>query len=168
MTATFFNAWVDYDVVSYSGGILYPSFGSGGTGGFTFINVGSGGIFDPPFTDTYEYTGLDGTLFSSIVLPTGFGSLTVLGGPGFSTNFGTFAGGSTVNFGTAQSAFRVGGISPAVDVEDPAGFPLQIFFTTETGSFSQIAAPEPGTWIQLVTGAMGLLAVKLRRKRNIM
>jgi hypothetical protein len=128
-----FTASVDYEVSPYDpNGILFPSFGHAATG-FTFINVRSGGKFDPPFTSGYEYTGLSGTLFSAITLPTGFGSFTILAGPGFGTIAGSFNGGDTVTFGTPQSAFRVTGINPLVDAADPAGFPLTIFFTDDSG-----------------------------------
>ena len=146
---------------------LMPTLGSN-TSGFVFTGIGTGTWIDPPFTSAYDYAGTGGTLFSGITLPTGFGSsFNVLTGSGFSTSLGTFGAGASVDFlslGGAQPAFRVAGISPAVDSANPAGFPLQVFFTTASGSLTQTAAlPEPATW----AGAMAGLVVMIvaRRKR---
>lgn len=128
---------------------------SGGAGTWNFTNGNSGLWYDPPLVDAYDYTGTGGTLFNSITLPTGFTApFDVYNG---STFIGSFAGGSAVNFvaltGGAVSSFRVGNINPLADAGSPTAFPLQIFFSTPTGSFTQTgvaAVPEPSTSLALV------------------
>jgi hypothetical protein len=127
-------------------------------GVFFFNSVPSGQWFDPPAVEAFEYVVLDGTLFSQILdFPTGFSDLftvsvggNVLGqfGPGQSVDFVSLLGGGV-------SEFTVSGINPLVDAEDPLGFPLQIAFTTPTGSFAMRAVvPEP-TGFGIVLSATG-------------
>jgi len=54
------------------------------------------------------------------------------------------------------------GINPSVDAANPNAFPLQIFFSASTGSFTQTAfVPEPSTFaLIIVAGA----ALALRRR----
>ena len=118
----------------------------------------SGSWFDPPFTSSYDYTGTGGTTFTRIGLVNGFGPVNVLYGPGFGTSLGSFAGGSMVDFvaltGAALSSFRISGINPTVDAADPSAYPIQAFFSTPTGSFTQSAVPEPATWSLMLVGAL--------------
>ena len=146
---------------------VQPSGGSGGSG-WVFNGVNSGQWFDPPLTSGYDYLGLSGTTFTSIVLPTGLGpSFQVSFGPGLGASLGSFAAGASVNFNTLAGgplgAFRISGIAPAVDSASPTAFPLQIFFSGATGSFSQTAlseVPEPSTCALVAIG----LCFALRRR----
>ena len=114
---------------------------------FLFENALPDKWFDPPFVPSFTYTAQPGTLFSQILdFPTGFsdpftvavqGSTLGQFGPGESVSFAGFPSGGV-------SEFTVSGIDPLVDAEDPRGFPLQIGFTTSTGSFIMTAVPEPG------------------------
>ena len=126
-------------------------------GSWTLVGP-TGSWFDPPFTSSYDYTGTGGTTFTRIGLANGFGPVNVLSGPGFGTSLGSFAGGSTVDFvaltGVALSSFRISGINPAVDVADPGAYPIQAFFSTSTGSFTQSSVPEPATWSLMLVGAL--------------
>ena len=82
-----------------------------------------------------RFAGISGTTF--ITLPTGFGStFQVTGGPDFG-NYGTFGANSQVNFGSAIEQFRINGINPSVDAALANAFPLQVFFSSATGSFTQ-------------------------------
>lgn len=123
---------------------VLPSSGSDGV--WTFTVGQSGQWFDPPLTSAYDYAGLGGTTFTRITLPTGFGSFDVLSG---STSLGSFASGASVDFvlltGSPLSSFRVAGIQPQVDAASPTAFPLQIFFSSPTGSFTQTADTVPET-----------------------
>ena len=131
---------------------------TGGTPGNWTLVGPTGSWFDPPFTSSYDYTGTGGTTFTRIGLANGFGPVNVLYGPGFGTSLGSFAGGSTVDFvaltGVALSSFRISGINPAVDVADPGAYPIQAFFSTSTGSFTQSSVPEPATWSLMLIGAL--------------
>ena len=111
-----------------------------------------------------------GSLFTNILdFPTGFddtfeifagGSLLGSFGPGDSVDFTSFAGGGV-------SEFLVRGINPLVDVENPAGFPLQLAYNTPTADFVMTADSSPTssgvvpenaalvTWGVLVTIAGG-------------
>ena len=139
----------------------------GGSGNWTFSGQ-SGLWFDPPATSSYEYTGTGGTTFTSITLVTGFGAVNVQYGPGFASSLGSFAGGSTVDFvaltGGPLSAFRISGINPSVDAADPNAYPLQVFFSSANGTFTQNAVPEPATYSLVIAGAVlaGLLKAKVR------
>lgn len=144
----------------------------GGTAGNWLFIGGSGLWYDPPLTNGYDYTGLSGTTFTKITLPGCCGSVNVSYGPGFGTQLGTFAPNSVVDFasltGGALGAFRIWGLNPELDAGDPNAFPLQIFFSDSTGSFSQVAldageVPEPGT---LLSCAMGIAAIAGYRRRR--
>lgn len=156
-----------------------PVGGSGGSGGgnpppptWGFRNGPSGGTFDPPFVNGFEYVGVGGTRFDRIVLPTGFGSsFTVWTGAGFATSLGTFAAGAAVDFvlGGVDS-FQIRDIQPSVDAALPNAFPLTIFFEGGgLGSFDQTGienvatgVPEPSTWLLMAVA----LPLALRRCRR--
>ncbi|MBY0508487.1 MAG: PEP-CTERM sorting domain-containing protein [Bryobacteraceae bacterium] len=148
---------------------------TGGTNGapasWVFSGVPSGRWTDPPFVDTFEYTGTGGTMFDRITLPTGYGnSFTVWTGAGFVTSLGTFAGGATVDFAVGGvSAFQIRGINPTVDAALANAFPLQVFFEGGgSGSFNQTpienTVPEPATWLMLTVALPCLGWVRRRRK----
>lgn len=137
-------------------------------GQFVFNNIPSGTWADPPNTYGFDYVGTSGTLFTQIGLPTGFvDPFDVFIGSTFSTLLGTFTGGSMVDFvtlgGAAQGQFRITGINPRFDSTlDPAGFPVQVFFSTATGSFTMLPltdVPEPRTVGLLL---IGVCAIRFR------
>lgn len=138
-------------------------------GNWTFTGP-SGHWYDPPLVSGFDYVGTSGTLFSKITLPGGFSSVNVLDGSGFSTLLGSFAAGSTVDFialtGGAIGAFRIAGINPTVDAADQNAYPVQVFFTTSNGSFSQTAlTPEPATFTLAIAG-LALLVYSRGTKRQ--
>ncbi|MBY0506058.1 MAG: PEP-CTERM sorting domain-containing protein [Bryobacteraceae bacterium] len=139
---------------------------SGSSGSWTFGGA-SGLWYDPPTTSSYDYAGTAGTTFTRIRLVTGFAAVNVLYGPGFGTSLGSFAGGSTVDFvaltGSALSAFRISGINPSVDAADPNAYPLQMFFSSPSGTFTQTAVPEPSTVSLFLAGAMAARWLKAKR-----
>ena len=147
---------------------LCPVLPSGGGIGYWTFSGQSGLWFDPPATSSYEYTGTGGTTFTRINLVTGFGAVNVQYGPGFASSLGSFAGGSMVDFvaltGGPLSAFRISGINPSVDAADPNAYPLQVFFSSANGTFTQNAVPEPATYSLFIAGAIlaGLLKAKVR------
>ena len=149
---------------------------TGGTTGNWTLSGPSGSWFDPPFTSSYDYNGIGGTTFTQIGLVTGFGPVNVLYGPGFGISLGSFAGGSMVDFvaltGAALSSFRISGINPTVDAADPSAYPIQAFFSTSTGSFTQTAVPEPATWSLMLVGTLlaayrkGIFEKRGHRRKN--
>jgi PEP-CTERM motif len=136
---------------------------------YTFTNTPGGFWYDPPGTSGFEYTGIAGTLFSSIELPTGFSNFTITYGPAFGTTLGSFGAGP-VNFvslaGGALGAFRITGINPTVNSDDLNAFPLLVHFAGGgNGSFSMTGlsdVPEPGTWALVLVG----LGVAARRRHS--
>lgn len=139
---------------------------------FIFNNVRSGNWYDPPGTYGFDFVANAGTLFSSIMLPTGFNPLTVQYGAGFGSTLGTFNAGSAIDFVTLLGAgidqFRITGISPTVNSDDPAAFPTFINFVGTTGSFQMTplfdsSAPEPSAAL-LTLAPLALLAWRRYRK----
>lgn len=166
------DAKVTYGISDVGSSSTNPIQPIGGTAGNWLFIGGSGLWYDPPLTNGYDYTGLSGTTFTKITLPGCCGSVNVSYGPGFGTQLGTFAPNSVVDFasltGGALGAFRIWGLNPELDAGDPNAFPLQIFFSDSTGSFSQVAldageVPEPGT---LLSCAMGIAAIAGYRRRR--
>ncbi|MEM7412907.1 MAG: hypothetical protein AAF430_21930 [Myxococcota bacterium] len=104
----------------------------------------SGCWVDPPIATSYTYAVTSGGLFHAINdFPTGFspdfevsvgGSSLGTFGPGDSVDFTTFPGGGV-------TSFEVSGISPGVDAEDPAAFPLQVTLDSSTTAFSMTSGP---------------------------
>ncbi len=119
-----------------------------------FTNVASGMWFDPPAVSSFVYTAELGTLFAEIMdFPTGFSDSFTVSVAG--TLVGEFGPGESVDFvslfGDGISEFTISGINPLVDAEDPLAFPLQIAFTTPTGSFTMTAVvPEPASALLLL------------------
>ena len=139
---------------------------------FVFNNVPSGRWYDPPGTYGFDYVGTGGTLFSSIMLPVGFGPMTVQYGAGFGSTLGTFNAGSTIDFiallmgGIDQ--FRITGINPTVNSDNQDAFPTFISFVGTTGSFQMTplfdsSVPEPSAAL-LTLAPLALLAWRRYRK----
>ncbi|MEM7412906.1 MAG: hypothetical protein AAF430_21925 [Myxococcota bacterium] len=104
----------------------------------------SGCWVDPPIATSYTYAVTSGGLFHAINdFPTGFsadfevsvgGSSLGTFGPGDSVDFTTFPGGGV-------TSFEVSGISPGVNAEDAAAFPLQVTLDSATTAFSMTSGP---------------------------
>ncbi len=129
-------------------------------GNFMFTNAPTGQWVDPPLVPGYEYI-MDSadTLFTAILeFPIGFDQPFEVVADG--VVLGSFDVDEGVNFldllGHGVDRFTVRGISPLVDAEDPAGFPLRIAFDADTASFRMIAIPEPASGILLLAMAAGL------------
>jgi|APTNR8051073442_1049403.scaffolds.fasta_scaffold15534_2 hypothetical protein len=91
--------------------------------------------FDPPMVEEYSYRTLDGSYFSAVELPVGLdtedGQFTLwFDGKSEVVDEGVFfsfvdhhaGGGNLVN------TFRITGIEPTVDAEDPQAFPVRLAF----------------------------------------
>ncbi len=99
---------------------------------------------DPPSSNSFTYAVSGAGLFTSIEdFPTGylqdfevFVDAASLGtfGPEDSVDFTGFPGGGV-------TSFRVAGISPAVDAENPLGFPLKVALDSASTPFSMTSAP---------------------------
>jgi Nidogen-like len=142
-----------------------------------FNNVRSGTWIDPPGTVGFEYTGLAGTLFSSVGLPTGFTdpfTVWIPDGIGGFQVAGSVPGGGAFNFAPGGiGAFRITGINPTVDSDNPVAFPTQVFFTTASGSLNMTAlfddsgsggggvVPEPSSYLLGLTGLAALIRLRL-------
>lgn len=115
-------------------------------GGGRFENGRSGDYFDPPATYGFEFVMLRDSRFTAIEeLPFGFDAPFTIEVDGQS--LGEFSGGAEVDFlallGHGVSSFKILGIDPAVDGEDPLAFPVKLAFDTETASFDMIAIAIP-------------------------
>ena len=133
-------------------------------GGFAFSDIASGQWFDPPAVDGYDYRMTSASLFTRIgAFPDGFASTFMVTAGG--ELLGPFGPGASVDFlaalGHGVTEFRVTGIAPAVDAEDPTAFPLQIEFDSANASFQMTPVPEPASIVLLAAGALSML----RRRR---
>ena len=150
------------------GSFLAPFLPYSTTGGH-FIGVPPGGWFDPPIASGFDFTTTDGALFTKILdFPPGFSDPftisvggTVLGQylPGQQVDFTSFPGGGI-------SSFRVSGINPLADPDNPLSFPIQLDFNREAASFDMIAIPEPSNVILAALGFIGLAALGWRRRKR--
>ena len=136
--------------------------GAGADGFWKFFDVDSGQFFDPPLATGFQYTMVDGSKFTKLGLPIGYGNSfdVVVGGTtvasGLTANSSyTFAGGGVASFSLV-------GIDPAVDPANGDAFPLYLEFNTSLASFNMEAIPEPATLSLLALGGMTLT----RRRRR--
>ena len=107
-------------------------------GDFTFIRVVGGRWVDPPLAEGYAYSILSDSLFTAILdFPTGFSAPFTVSVDG--AVIGSYSPGESVDFtgfpDGGVPSFTVTGISPAVDPNDPAAFPLQVDFNTIQADF---------------------------------
>jgi hypothetical protein len=139
----------------------------------------SGCWIDPPSSNSFTYAVSGAGLFTSIEdFPTGylqdfeiFVGAVSLGtfGPEDSVDFTGFSGGGV-------TSFRVAGISPAVDAENPLGFPLKVALDSASTQFSMTSAPPTPTpfsspigrviflGLLLGTGLLGLSSSRSRAR----
>ena len=144
--------------------------------GFGFVDAPSGAWFDPLPADSFDFRMNGDERFTHIVsLPEGFISPFDVSVGG--NSIGTFGPGQVVDFvaltGDSVSSFRVSGINPEVDAENPAAFPVQLAFDTPSADFTMSAvALTPGASRKVPVPAwalaamLGLVAVRgVRRSR---
>ncbi len=146
------------------------------TGSFEFTDLPSGSWFDPATAWGFHYlagtSGGSPSLFTTISFPTGFSApFNLLDAS--NTLLGAFAGGASYTFSTPVTEFSITGISPLVDPTSPSAFPLQIGFSTATGSFTMDAlfppappdvssVPEPASAFLAIIG-LALMPVLAKR-----
>jgi len=116
-------------------------------GNFRFENAPTGMWLDPPMADGFEYVMTSDSLFMAILeFPPGFGDSLSVTAEG--VDLGTFKGGQGIDFtdalGHGVARFTVRGITPVVDGEDPAAFPLRLAFDTETANLEMTAIEASG------------------------
>jgi PEP-CTERM motif len=149
-----------------------------------FINVPRGRWNDPPTAYGFRYEMTSDSVFTEIIdFPTGFAKpFTVLVKD---VILGEFTTGNSVNFtnysallgnllvgGSGVKEFSVTGLN--VDPTNPAAFPLQLDFNTETANFNMHAllneaeaVPEPSTILGLVASGSFLVGVVRKRKQKL-
>jgi hypothetical protein len=130
-------------------------------GEFIFEDVPSGTWVDPPLVDSFEYVMDSASLFTAILdFPPGFAAEFAVTAE--NTLLGEFGPGDSVNFvtllGHGVESFVVSNITPLVDAEDSAAFPLKLAFNTSVASFRMLSVPEPGTMFLALMGLSGVLA----------
>lgn len=131
-------------VAAHCANLLFPC--------FCFHGAPSGQWFDPPLAFGYEYKMAPNSLFTKVLdFPTGFQSAFSVSAGGIS--LGQFGPGQNVDFGSfpggGVSSFRVTGIAPLVDADNPAAFPIKLEFNTQTASF--VMLPISGSPVISVT-----------------
>ena len=149
-----------------------------------FINGRRGDWFDPPTAYGFRYEMTSDSVFTEIIdFPTGFAKpFTVLVKD---VILGEFTAGNSVNFtnysallgnllvgGSGVKEFSVTGLN--VDPTNPAAFPLQLDFNTETANFNMHAllneaeaVPEPSTMLGLVASGSFLVGVVRKRRQKL-
>lgn len=143
----------------------------GGCLSFEFENAPSGWWFDPPVAEGYEYAIQPGSgaHFTSILdFPPGFDEPFTVTADG--VTLGGFGPGEPIDFvavlGHGVESFRVTGLAPDVDAEDPQAFPIRLAFDQPFASFTMTAitaVPEPGAALLMVGGL--LLSATLAPRR---
>lgn len=116
-------------------------------GGFLFF-LGALAFFDPAMTPEFNFATLDGSAFKSIeTLPVGIDADNLFTITAGTNHVGQFSGGQRVDFvaltGGPVGEFRVSGINPLVDSENPAAFPIKLSFLTARADFVMTPQPLP-------------------------
>jgi hypothetical protein len=129
-----------------------------------FVNVPTNNWYDPDVANEFDFQMTNSSLFTGIAdFPTGFNSPFQVFGPA-NQFLGTYGPGQSVNFvtllGGGVSNFKILGINPSVDPNDPGSFAVQLNFNTSTASFDMTAVPEPS-----FAGLAGFGLMALRRRR---
>lgn len=132
--------------------------------GFLFHTAISGLWYDPIAAHGFEFTMLDGSLFTRIEALPAFliNPVTVTAGE---VALGQFGAGESVDFTSlgGVSSFKVTGINPTVDGEDPLAFPIQLSFDSAIAGFAMkpLTVPEPSMAVLVVVGCA---AFRYRRR----
>ncbi len=170
-------SWAPVSSSLASGDLLYGTYGnmqsnpvmpaSGAAGFFRFFNVATGQFFDPPWAVGYDYQMTDGSLFTSLGLPIGYGNSfsVVVGGSTIAS--GLTAGSAFTFAGPGVSSFSLLGIAPAVDAAFGDAFPLYLAFSAPTASFNMNAIPVPEPTVALLLLTLGGLAARRREPQSI-
>ncbi|MGL5062523.1 MAG: PEP-CTERM sorting domain-containing protein [Microcoleus sp.] len=148
-----------------------------------FIGGRRGDWYDPPTAYGFRYEMTSDSVFTEIIdFPTGFAKpFTVLVKD---VILGEFTAGNSVNFsnysqllgnlllGSGVKEFSVTGLN--VDPTNPAAFPLQLDFNTETANFNMHAllneaeaVPEPSMMLGLFASGSFLVGVVRKRKQRL-
>jgi hypothetical protein len=159
-------------VPSFMGGSpadgVLPTMVADGT--MVFDNLTPGIWFDPPMVNGFDIRLDGGGAFKLVKAPEGFNVLKILVD---GVQVGEIGAGQSFAFGAGVSRFRIAGIDPLLDAQDPMlmhAFPLFLDFTTTPGTtmtWTPLAAavPEPSAWALLV-GGLALLAFAARGRRG--
>lgn len=135
---------------------ILPQPGGGVGESAAFVGASTGGWFDPPMTEAFEFDMTDGAKFTAILgFPIGIDGDGLFQVIADGVDLGWFEEGDMVTFaGGGVSQFTVLGIDPAVDVEDPMAFPIQLEFNQPTASFTMTPVPEPASLALLAASVL--------------